>query len=116
MALAIGTGNLWTVCDIPVSIALDDCREFIVHVTLSRVVYPRIYSTDLDDLICKTYLALGALGLAAQRMISVAWKRTVGGIVIPRASAVLRLMTSSYLVGCSTGKSAGLAPLRILST
>jgi hypothetical protein len=28
----------------------------------------------------------------------------------------LRLMTSSNLVGCSTGRSAGLAPLRILST
>jgi len=32
------------------------------------------------------------------------------------ALAVLRLMTSSYLVGCSTGRSPGLAPLRILST
>src|SRR5262249_23182247 len=39
-----------------------------------------------------------------------------GGIVRPSALAVLRLMTSSNLVGCSTGKSAGLAPLRILST
>src|SRR5262245_31012142 len=33
----------------------------------------------------------------------------------PSAFAVLRLMTSSYLEGCSTGRSAGLAPLRILS-
>ena len=32
------------------------------------------------------------------------------------ARAVLRLMTSSKLEGCSTGRSAGLAPLRILST
>src|SRR5262245_61449388 len=38
------------------------------------------------------------------------------GIVRPSAFAVLRLMTSSNLVGCSTGRSAGLAPLRILST
>src|SRR5215470_14979861 len=38
------------------------------------------------------------------------------GIVSPRALAVLRLMTSSNFVGCSTGKSAGLAPFRILST
>ena len=37
------------------------------------------------------------------------------GIVRPRAFAVLRLMTSSNFVGCSTGRSAGLAPLRILS-
>src|SRR5207247_25177 len=34
-----------------------------------------------------------------------------GGIVRPRALAVLRLTTRSNLVGCSTGKSAGLAPL-----
>src|SRR5438876_9254744 len=39
-----------------------------------------------------------------------------GGIVRPRALAVLRLTTSSNFVGRSTGRSAGLAPLRILST
>ena len=33
-------------------------------------------------------------------------------MVIPRALAVLRLMTSSNFVGCSTGRSAGLAPSR----
>ena len=37
-------------------------------------------------------------------------------MVRPSALAVLRLMTSSNFVGCSTGRSAGLAPLRILST
>ena len=36
--------------------------------------------------------------------------------VMPSAFAVLRLITSSNLVGCSTGKSAGLAPFNILST
>jgi hypothetical protein len=49
-------------------------------------------------------------------IISSARTSTAGGIVRPRALAVLRLMTSSNLVGCSTGKSAGFAPLRILST
>ena len=38
------------------------------------------------------------------------------GTVMPRAFAVFRLITSSNRVGCSTGRSAGLAPLRILST
>src|SRR5262249_45585340 len=38
---------------------------------------------------------------------------SVGGTVRPSAPAVLRLMTSSILVGCSTGMSAGFAPLRI---
>jgi hypothetical protein len=42
--------------------------------------------------------------------------RSVGGIVRPRARAVLRLMTSSNLVGSCTGRSAGLAPLRMRST
>jgi len=40
----------------------------------------------------------------------------VGGISRPSVLAVLRLMMSSNLVGCSTGRSAGLVPLSILST
>src|SRR5262245_3575128 len=40
----------------------------------------------------------------------------LSGTVRPSAFAVLRLITSSNLVGCSTGRSAGLAPFRILST
>ena len=42
--------------------------------------------------------------------------RNDSGIVSPSAFAVLRLITSSNLVGCSTGKSAGLAPLAMRST
>ena len=45
-----------------------------------------------------------------------AWKRSVGGMVRPSALAVLRLITSSNLIGRSTGRSAGFAPFRILST
>src|SRR5215470_11040187 len=40
---------------------------------------------------------------------------TVVGMSMPSALAVLRLITSSNLVGCSTGRSAG-SPFRILST
>src|SRR5574337_2226370 len=47
---------------------------------------------------------------------SSARRRSDCGIVRPSALAVLRLITSSNLLGCSTGRSAGLAPLRILST
>jgi hypothetical protein len=39
-----------------------------------------------------------------------------GGTVIPSAFAVLRLMTNSILVGCKTGRSAGLAPFKIFAT
>src|SRR5262249_30578015 len=37
----------------------------------------------------------------------------ISGTVRPSALAVLRLITSSNLVGCTTGRSAGFAPLRI---
>src|SRR6266700_1027107 len=52
----------------------------------------------------------------AYLITSSAWNRSAGGIVRPSALAVLRLMTSSNFMGCSTGRSPGLAPLRILST
>jgi hypothetical protein len=43
-------------------------------------------------------------------------RKELGGIVMPRALAVLRLMASSYLLGACTGKLAGFSPLRIRST
>ena len=39
-----------------------------------------------------------------------------GGIVKPSALAVFPLIKNSNLVGCSTGKSDGLAPFKILAT
>src|SRR5215204_1651318 len=42
--------------------------------------------------------------------------RSVGGIVTPRAFAVLVLTTSSYLVGAWTGSSPGAVPRRMRST
>src|SRR6185503_18086245 len=56
---------------------------------------------------------------AGARRHSITWSArcsSVGGIVSLSAFAVLRLMTSSNVVGCSTGRSAGFAPLSILST
>ena len=40
----------------------------------------------------------------------------VGGTVSPSVLAVLRLITSSYLVGACTGRLAGFSPLRMRST
>src|SRR5258707_13398859 len=40
----------------------------------------------------------------------------VGGISRPSVFAVLRLITRSNFVGCSTGRSAGFVPRKILST
>src|SRR5262249_48932776 len=52
----------------------------------------------------------------AYSMTSSARASSEGGTVRPRAFAVFILMISSNCVGCSTGRSPGLAPFRILST
>jgi len=59
---------------------------------------------------------LAALVEHAYSMTWSARSSTDGGIVSLSAFAVFALITSSNWVGCSTGRSAGLAPLRILST
>src|SRR6202023_3668877 len=41
---------------------------------------------------------------------------SIGGTSMPSALAVLRLITSSYLVGACTGRSAGFSPLSTRST
>jgi hypothetical protein len=61
------------------------------------------------------------LGQYAQRFAEndidfAATLRSLSGIVRPSALAVLRLITSSNVVGCSIGKSLGFAPSKILST
>ena len=45
---------------------------------------------------------------------SPAMESIAGGISMPNARAVWRSMTNSNLVDCSTGGSAGFAPLRML--
>jgi hypothetical protein len=52
--------------------------------------------------------------IALYSITSSARARSVGGTSMPSARAVGRLMTNSNLVDCTTGRSAGLAPLRIL--
>ncbi len=54
--------------------------------------------------------------LAAFHSITSSTSAIVGGTSRPRALAVLRLRTNSYLVGACTGRSAGAAPLRIRPT
>jgi hypothetical protein len=77
------------------------------------------HSIGLDE---AAYLppAIRSSGLTAREtnysITSSARARIDCGTVSPSALAVLRLTTISNVVGCSTGRSAGLAPLRILST
>src|SRR5215469_18304129 len=56
------------------------------------------------------------LATAAHSITSSARVSSIGEILMPSAFAVIRLMTRSNLVGCSTGRPAGLAPRKILST
>src|SRR5262245_46094925 len=59
---------------------------------------------------------LAAFHLCGHSITSSARTNNVGGTSIPSAFAVLRLITSSYLVGACTGMSAGFSPLRMRST
>ena len=61
----------------------------------------------------RAHIAVGASVSTAHRITSSARLSRAGGIVMPRAWAVLRLMTKSNVVSCATGRSAGWAPLRI---
>jgi Ribosomal protein L30p/L7e len=54
--------------------------------------------------------------ISGYSMTSSALTNNVGGIVRPSIFAVRWLITISNFVGCSIGRSAGLAPLRIRST
>src|SRR5262245_51847168 len=54
------------------------------------------------------------LAAADHSITSSASASTLSGIVMPSALALLRLMAISNFVGCSTGRSAGFSPLRIL--
>jgi len=70
----------------------------------------------LSDAVGSGADACGAANREPYSITSSARTSNVGGTSRPSALAVLRLMTSSYLVGACTGRSAGLAPLRMRST
>src|SRR5262245_31539213 len=59
---------------------------------------------------------LAAFHLCVQSITSSASASSLSGIWRPRVLAVVRLMMSSNLLGCSTGISPGFVPRRILST
>jgi hypothetical protein len=74
---------------------------------------------DSDELRQRSEMTRCAMNGSRRRtysMTSSARVSSVGGTMMPSAFAVFKLITNSNLVGCSTGRSAGLAPLKILST
>src|SRR5262249_18594732 len=64
---------------------------------------------------CGSYAADKRYELPPSHSItSSAMENTPAGMVTPSACAVVTLITNSNLVDCNTGRSAGLAPLRML--
>ena len=103
--------NAVVVCPAP-----DDGVELTDHLALGQGPGTANDPSEFREMLLDGKRSRGHHDSAAQRITSSAWKRSVGGIVRPRALAVLRLMASSNFMGRSTGRSAGLAPFRILST
>src|SRR5262245_48760622 len=83
-----------------------DTRYFGRLLLRSRHNGPRRRAADQRD----------EFAAADHSITSSARASSVGGRVRPSALAVLRLITSSYLVGACTGRSAGFSPLRMRST
>jgi hypothetical protein len=86
---------------------------------LLKVCFPPHRDRIADAVLCRLRAISGLMHCSKSHpysMTSSARNRRASGIVRPIALAVLRLMTSSNLVGCSTGISAGFAPLRTRST
>src|SRR5262249_20152989 len=87
----------------------DECDNSRCRLLPARRERPRRRAAEKRD-------ELASLHLRGHSMTSSAMAISLSGIWRPSAFAVLRLMTSSYLVGACTGRSAGFSPLRMRST
>src|SRR5881397_1963949 len=93
-----------TFADCCASASEEKVRSIAAHATEEMFFFISFFLTPFASRLTLHRITLSALA------------NTFGGIVRPICFAVLRLTTNSNFVGCSTGRSAGLAPLRILST
>src|SRR5438477_6322402 len=75
------------------------------------------YQADVTPYLGRTFTGwiAPACGWRTYSITSSARAINIDGTIRPRALAVLRLMTRSNFVDCSTGRSLGFAPRRILS-
>ena len=88
-------------------------RHALPRITLSKMRRPRrVLPSRASGFVLRPKAAIRL----SYSITSSARERIDGGMVKPSALAVLRLTTSSNVVGCCTGRSAGLAPLAIRST
>jgi hypothetical protein len=67
------------------------------------------------DMVCRPFMThTGRRAVIRYSITSSVMARSCGGTSMPSNLAVCRLMTNWNLTACTTGKSAGLAPLRML--
>src|SRR4029453_15784419 len=117
MTLAIGTGNLWTIGDIPVSIALDDCGEFIVHVAISRADAQHAVSDSLGRWIAYLTPKLTCCR-KPQRRRREGWRQSgaaLCSVVAPRPeppSGVELRRSGNFRPQCRWGKAREMADIR----
>jgi hypothetical protein len=80
---------------------------------------PKLYNLRSDPLKCRKVPFATKVALQQDSDYSItssASDRTEFGTLMPSLLATFRLTINSNFVGCSTGKSAGFSPFRILST
>jgi hypothetical protein len=102
---------------VPSPLTIDEAREVALSIAeLSEVLLGKDKASQDGDQRPSPPSA-GKMGKRSRfhSITSSARASNVGGISRPSSLAVFRLMTSSYLVGVCTGRSAGFSPLRILS-
>jgi len=119
-----GTSRDRELCFASTTKQADRCRSWVKSVGLS---FPRLRPVSPGELTSLVAIARSQMGhyrthtpLQAMRhqrhsITSSARASSAGGTVRPSTFAVLRLITSSNLVGCSTGRSAGFTPFRMWS-
>jgi hypothetical protein len=90
-------------------VPLDECRQ---RSSVSVIRLPQRSVTWSNDISRSLRLRNGR-----NHLITLSARYSTDcGIVRPSCFAVFRLITNSNFVGCSTGRSAGLRPFKILST
>jgi hypothetical protein len=102
---------------------ISSSQVLVVWSVLSKTSSPVALMTNTEGVtrgtcypLCDGVMAPLRHFFPAYSITSSARASSVGGTSRPSAFAVVKLMTSSNLVGCSTGMSAGFAPRRTLST
>src|SRR5262249_6793307 len=90
--------------------------ESMLRIQGRKIVFQQ-YRSEADICSGLAYVRFGPKAdIHLHSIMSPAVVSKADGTMRPRAFAVFRLITSSNLVGCITGKSAGFSPLRMRAT